>query len=124
MDYLRSFIIGSSIFTTIPFYLAISKVPDGIRNYSYADYSMIAPIYLGLVNMLSLYISNKYNLTMRQRYLLIGIAAPIFIIFVARAMGTYRFTDVEWNKYYFRVILHYFFVFNIIVYSLESYLQI
>ena len=84
---------------------------------------MIAPVYLGLMNMLSLCIARKYNLSLRMRYLIIGILSPLIIIAIATSQGAYNFTDKEWARYAMRVIIEHFFVFNVIVYSLEVWLS-
>jgi len=119
--YLKSFIIGSSWPVVMLFFLLVSKLKN--KNYSYEAYTMIAPVYLGLMNMLSLCIARKYKLSLRMRYVVIGILSPLIIIAIATSQGAYNFTDKEWARYAMRVIIEHFFVFNVIVYSLEVWLS-
>ena len=67
-DYLISFITASSIGVIGHFLVLTSSVSDDFRIYSYKNYSILAPIYLGLCNILFLYLAKQYNWSDQQRY--------------------------------------------------------
>lgn len=119
MGYLRSFIIGSSWLVFVLFFLSVMRISNKIRNYSYKSYTIIAPLYLGLMNTFSLYLARRFNLTMRQRYVVIGLISPIIVIIFAKITSAYNFTASEWFRYSLRIIIKHFLIFNIIVYYLE-----
>lgn len=123
MNYLKSFIIGSSFPATFFLFQAVKNIPDSIKNYSFQDYTVIAPIYLGLANLLSLCLSKIFNLSLQTRFLLIGILSPLFVISIVRSNNSYNFTEEEWRQYYFRLITKHFMIFNLIIYNLEYYLN-
>lgn len=118
-SYLRSFVIGSSLLVVLPFLLRVATLRD--KNYSYESYSILAPLYFGLMNMLSLCISNNFNLTLRQRYVTIGLISPIIVISFAKILGTYTFSTKEWVLYCLRIMVFHFLTYNISIYLLESY---
>jgi hypothetical protein len=114
--YLKSFVIGSSWFVFILFFLSVMKIKN--KNYSYELYTIIAPFYLGLMNMLSLYLANKYKLSLRQRFLLIGIISPLIVIIFAKLSNSYNYTSKKWYEYYVYIIVKHMLIFNIIIYYL------
>ncbi len=114
--YLRAFILGSSWAVFVLFFLAVMKLTN--KNYTYEFYTVVAPVYLGLMNVLSLYLAEKYNLTLRQRFLLIGILSPLIVIMIAKIGNVYNYTTTEWLGYYCYIILKHMFIFNVIVYYL------
>lgn len=119
MGYLKSFIIGSSWFVFVLFFISVMKISNKIKNYSYESYTIIAPLYLGLMNAFSLYLARTFNLTLRQRYILIGLISPIIVIIFARITNSYNFSPNQWYSYYLRITIKHFLIFNIIVYYLE-----
>lgn len=119
MSALKSFVIGSSFPVFILFFLAVRNISNDTKNYSYDDYTIVAPIYLGTMNVISLYLSNYLNLSLRERYLLIGIISPIIVIVFGRLINSYNYTNEEWLKYSIRLIIKHFTIYNVIMYNLE-----
>ena len=122
-NYLKSFIIGSSFPVFSPFFYNVSKLPSNLKNYSYVTYTFIAPLYLGLINSLATLIGQKWNLSLRQRYLIIGPLSGLLVAGIATVMKTYNYNRQEWMNYYFRIILNHFLIFNIVIYFIEFLLQ-
>jgi Na+-transporting NADH:ubiquinone oxidoreductase subunit NqrB len=121
VNYLRAFVIGSSLFVFILFFITVYKIDPNKRNYTYLEYTIIAPIYLGFINMFALWISNTFNLSRRKKYLYMSIIAPLFIIFYVYSNNIYSFSLNEWIEYVLGIFLLYLFVFNIIIYNLDKY---
>jgi len=122
MKYLKEFIIGSSYLVFAPFFYAVKQSSSNTRNYSYYTYTMIAPLWFGLLNVLSRILQQTYNLSQSQRYILISILSAISIILIAKYMKSYNFTNNEWNMYYIYIFISYLLVWNIVVYNIEKYL--
>ena len=121
--YLKSFVIGSSLPVYILFFLSQINANRENFNYSYKNYVLLAPLYLGLINMVSLWLAKMFSLSLRGRYLLIGILSPIIVFLIARTWKAYKFSGSDvWWKYFGGLLLAHFLVFNIIVYGLEYYL--
>ena len=62
MKYLKEFIIGSSYPVVVLFYYMVHNYQSN-KNYDYYEYTLIAPIWFGLWNIISLLISEKYKLS-------------------------------------------------------------
>ena len=119
-NYFKSFIIGSSFPIFAPFLLFTSQIPITARNYSYYNYSLIAPLYFGLINALSMLIKNQFNLSLRNTYLIIGPLSGLFVAIIAFYFNTYNYNKNKWLIYYVTIILSHFFIFNVIIYFIQS----
>ena len=108
--YFRSFIIGSSLPAFFVFFLRVASTTTNKRNYSYKLYSFLAPLYLGLMNILALKIGYYY----------VSLISPMIVILVARLFEVYNFTKKEWYNYYFRIMLMHFITYNIVISFLDK----
>ena len=122
-QYLRAFVIGSSFFVFIPYFLAVKYLSDQhFINYSYENYTLYAPIGLGLYNVFSLYIANKMNITKKYSLLLISIIAPTLVAIGTYTLKAYNYTSInQWFNHIWKLYLVYFIVFNFILYYLDKY---
>jgi len=121
-QYLRAFVIGSSFFVFIPYFIAVRSFDKNLLNYSYENYTLFAPIGLGLYNVFSLYIANKFNLTKKNRFLLISILAPTLVAFSVYILKAYNYTSMQqWVNHIWKLYLLYFIVFNFVVYYLDKH---
>ena len=62
MKYLKEFIIGSSIMVVLPFYYIVYNSKSK-KTYSYYLYTLAAPLWFGIWNIISLIIAEKFNLS-------------------------------------------------------------
>jgi len=119
MKYLKQFVIGSSFPVFVWFYYAVAKQQPK-KNYEYFNYTMIAPVWFGLWNIISLIIAEKYNLSMENRFLLISVISSICVMIIATNLESYDFTAEEWNSYYIYIFIKYMITWNLIIYNLEK----
>jgi len=119
MKYLLNFLIGSSWFVTLPFFIAVNNM-GSIKSYSYFDYTTIAPVYLGFWNIISLIIAKKLNFSLRERLLFITPITYILSNIAVKILKSYNYTDKEWNLYDFKLFVTHFIIWNIIVYYIEK----
>jgi hypothetical protein len=120
-QYLRAFVIGSSFLVFIPYFIAVRSLDKKLVNYSYENYTLYAPIGLGLYNVLSLYIANKFNLTKRNRFLFISLLAPTLVAIGVYTRKAYNYTINQWFNHIWILYLLYFVVFNFVIYYLDKY---
>ena len=119
MKYLLHFLIGSSWFVTLQFFTAVNRLRSK-KNYSYFDYTIVSPIYLGFWNIISAIIAKKFNLSLRKRFLIITPMTYIASILISKKFKSYNFTNEEWGKYYIILFMKHFIMWNIIIYYLEK----
>jgi len=120
-EYLRAFVIGSSFFVFLPYFFLVSRFNKKDFNFTYVPYTFLAPVALGLMNMLSLFIASRFNLTKKNRYLLISILAPSMVTFTILFLKLYNYTIQRWISHIVKLYLLYFFVWNVVVYNLDKY---
>lgn len=121
-SYLRAFVIGSSYLVFFPYFLAVGLSDEKLLNYTYKQYTFIAPIYLGIMNMLSLFFMNMYNLSRRMRYIVFGSISPLIVSSFAYTLNTYNYSNERWLLYSIGLFIKHFLIFNIIIYSLDKYI--
>ena len=122
-QYLRAFVIGSSFLVFIPYFLIVSRFEEKHINFTYKYYTFFAPIALGVFNVLSLYLANKFNLTTKNRFLLISLIAPTLVALTVYFFKAYHnlITLNQWFNYLIKLYLLYFIIFNFDVYLLDRY---
>jgi len=120
MKYLKQFVIGSSYLVFAPFYYAVLK--NNVKNYTYEDYTLIAPVWLGLWNVISLIIAESFNLSMRMRFIIISVISSVCIMIISTLFKTYNKNRDEWISYYLKMFLKYMIIWNIVIYNIEKYI--
>lgn len=120
-EYLKAFIIGSSLPVFILFFIAVAKMERKKEaKYSYEYYTLIAPLYLGLLNMLGLSISKQYNLSRLYRFLITAIIGASIVAIFITVMDVYNFKSKNrWYEQYFWLFVTYIFVFVVIVNGID-----
>ena len=121
MKYLKQFIVGSSYLVFSPFYYAVHNNQPK-KTYSYYKYTLLAPVWFGIWNIISLMLAEYFNLTMKMRFLIITILSSMSIMAIATYLKSYNFTKKEWLKYYLYIFIKYMLVWNIVIYNIEKYL--
>ena len=121
MEYLRAFVIASSFLVFLPHFIAVAGLDETKINYTYKQYTFVAPLYYGLMNMLSLYIALQFHLSNRQRYLVIGTLSPLIVISFSYFFKTYDYKGNEWLQYGLGLFIKHFLIWNLIVYTLNEY---
>lgn len=121
---LLSFVVGSSILVTFPFFWKVGQLDQKVMNYNYFHYSIIAPIFLGLATMLSVYLKNTFNLSLRQSILIVSVCSPLLVTWLAeKVLKSYNFTARETCDYKLRLFLKHFIIYNFVIYNLLKMLK-
>ena len=118
--YLSAFVIGSSYAVFLQFFIGAGFIVKG-RNYDYPSYTLVAPLYLGLMNMLGLYLSEKCGWSLNKRFLLTGLLSGVIVSNFSTMTNAYTFTESEWMQYYMILISQHIFSFAVIVNLLTRY---
>ena len=121
MKYLKQFVIGSSYLIFAPFFYGV-KNNQPKKTYDYYNYTLIAPVWFGIWNIISLYLAEVFNLTLTQRFFLVSILSALSVMTIATNLKSYKFSKKEWEKYYFNIIAKYLFIWNIVIFNIEKYL--
>ena len=100
MTYLKEFIVGSSYFVLLPFFYTVQNSQTK-KTYSYYHYTLVAPIWLGVWNIISFIIAAHFGLSKRIRFLLVSILSSLSIMLISYNFGVYDFSREEWIKKFF-----------------------
>lgn len=119
-EYLRQFIIGSSLPTVVAFYISVMNIKSGVKNYSYETYTVVAPLFIGIMSMLSVLLDKKYNLGDKKRYLYTSLISATIVCIFATLTKSYNFTIQEWIFYYVTIFIRHIITYNLIIYFLNQ----
>lgn len=120
----KSFVIGSSAFITIPYLVHASKLSKNVWNFNFKEYSVVMPLYFGFMTILANIIRKEFNISL---FISIIIIAVISMMFTATMIKTFKHNILivypeEWDIYWSKFILAYIFTYSII-FLLEKYLS-
>lgn len=125
-NYLKSFTIGTSWPVWIQHLSALALKDKSYYDYSFETYSVILPIYYGLMGMLALYLRERYNLSLERSLFTTSCISIIFVVmlnyFVSRKkFKPYKkYTNREWLEYILRNGARHLIAFNLIMYYTEK----
>ena len=91
-EYLRSFVIGSSCLVFLPYFYIVSNFDPRQFNFDYTLYTYFAPIALGIMNLISLLLAKKFNISTKNRFLYTSIIAPTMVLFTVIYFNIYNYT--------------------------------
>lgn len=120
-EYLRAFVIGSSCFVFLPYFYIVSNFDKKHFNFDYKIYTYLAPVVLGLMNLISLILSKKFNISHNNRFLYASIIFPTLVLFAVIFFNIYNYNIYNWILHIINLYLLYFIVFNYIIYYLDKY---
>ena len=118
--YLRAFVIGSSYAVFISFFIGVGYLAEK-KKYDYYQYTLIAPLYLGLMNVIGLRLSERFGWSVNRRFLFTGLMSGIIVANFATITKAYNFTQEEWLQYYFILITQHVISFAVIIRLLTVY---
>ena len=127
MEYLKAFIIGTSGLVWVQHVALLSLRDKDEYDYSFKTYSIIAPIYYGIMTMLALYIGRKFNLSLRLRLFIISILSICFIVafnyFISsKKYKPYKdYTTKEWIRYILTNGARHVIAFNLIIFYFTKF---
>uniref|UniRef100_A0A6C0ASE5 Uncharacterized protein n=1 Tax=viral metagenome TaxID=1070528 RepID=A0A6C0ASE5_9ZZZZ len=121
-EYLRAFVIGSSCLVFLPYFFCVLQFKKKDFNFSYKSYTFLAPVALGLMNVLSLFLAKQFNLSKENRYLLISVLAPTLVLATIILLKVYNYTRQKWASHIINLYIFYFIIWNLLVYNLDKYI--
>lgn len=128
MDYLKAFTIGTSGIVIFPHIFTVSNITT--FDFSFKSYSLIAPIYFGIMSMLALYISKRNKISLQLGLFLTSILSIIIVVslnyfVLSNVYSPYKNFDRKgWQKYILGNGLLHLFAFNVSIYLLEKYFHL
>jgi len=116
MRLLKAFVVGSSLFVVFLFLIATGLNKN--KNYSYEMYSIVAPLFFGLMSVLLSYMFTKPEL---KHYLITGVITSLFVLVLNYNLKTYPFTSwQEWVRYYSHLLPAHLFAFAMIYFLITN----
>jgi len=89
----------------------------------YKKYTAFVPIAFGLLNILGLFVTQKYDLTKIERFILTGVIGGIFMAILLRYFKLFDYPDKSSSdKHKIVLFLVYIYIYCLVVFMLEDLL--
>ena len=127
MDYLKAFTIGTTGPVFFPHIALLALKNKSYYDYSFKIYSLIGPLYYGIMTMFAVYIGKKFGLSLKSELFYTSILSIIFIVLLnyfysSKKYKPYKNYDTkDWLSY---IILNggrHLLAFNLIIYNFMKY---
>lgn len=130
MDYLKSFVIGTSGLITFQYFAPLYLVKDKTKEFPFHEYSIVAPIWFGLLSVLALLLGKTFNISLSMRLFIISIISVTIIssfnyFYSKDKLQPYKnFTNKEWLYFILRNGSRHIIAFNLIMFYFEKYFSL
>lgn len=130
---LLAFVIGSSWLSFIVLFIGFFGLPENrIRKDNCLTecfginpklgYGILAPLYLGIMSAIAIKIKDKYRLTVRKSFFIIGVISAIIVSVLITVCRMYPFTTSRLIEQYFRLQIYHFFIYSVIIANIYIFL--
>lgn len=104
---LLDFLIGSSWLVFVHFFFSVFfNIPADRKNYSDQEYAIIAPFYLGVLNMVGKLVSKSLGLKGIQTVVLTTLLSVTGVSIFVYFQNSYQ--DLDWSQYIPRLLIKHF----------------
>ena len=119
-DYVLSFVIGSSILVYMMWVLSLRRLDMDYYNFSGYNYFILAPLYFGIMNVISFYLAKKTGASDLTRLLVTSVISSLIVINLVYRYKLYNWKDKNKKyKYPLMSITGHLITYFIIIYVLE-----
>ena len=131
INILKAFLSGCCILISIPFFIGFKSFRNDLRYVSrdnflniYFMYSIICPLYFGIVSVIAYLISYYGKLDLYLTFLIVSIIAYIITAGVNNYFRIYNFSRERWFNYNLFLFIYYFIAFNVVIVNILKMLLI
>ena len=89
----------------------------------YYAYTLIAPLYIGFMSVIAVYVSKRFTISIRKAFAIIGIISAIIVSLAITYCNIYTFDRTRLTEQYFRLLLYHFILYVIIIATIYEYIN-
>jgi hypothetical protein len=127
-NYLKAFIVGSSLPAFALFFIGFygnkkyisteNCVTKTLDIEPYIFYTIGAPLYMGLMSMLAVLISQQYKLSIQKSFFIVSLLSPIIVSFLITYCDIYTFSPHRLKQQYLRLFVYHFMLYNLVIFTI------
>lgn len=127
-DALKAFLIGSSFPSFVLFFIGFHTYSGKFHNKNciarwfniepYFFYTLVAPVYLGLMSVKAVLMSRYFQISMRTSFFIVSIISAILVSGGITVCHIYRFSKKRLREQYLRLLGYHILLYNIIIANL------
>ena len=132
-DISKAFISGCCWPVFVPFFWGFKSLKSQYNNKNmeqllgnidpYFLYTIVAPIYFGLMSIITVVISTFMKTNIRLSYFITSLISPILISLFIRLNDLYVFSDKRWIKQYILLLTFHSFAYNVIIANIYKFIN-
>lgn len=132
-DMLLAFIIGSSWISSISFFIGFHGIQSQVNKNNCAEkifgintyytYTVLAPLYIGLMSAFAIWFSKKYEISTRKCFLIIGIISAIIVSIIITICNIYNWSTQRYMLQYAKLQIYHFIIYSVVIATLYLYLN-
>ena len=120
---LTAFIVGSSWISFALFFLGFHtykgkfKKNNCLNKYiePYYFYTLFAPVYMGIMSVIAVYIHQHYNMSIEKSFIIISLVSPVIVSVAITMCDIYNFNQLRLIEQYARLIIYHSILFNLVI---------
>jgi hypothetical protein len=132
-DIVTAFIIGASLPAFILFFTGFYALRDSYNPENclthitgvdtYYAYTLIAPMYIGVMSAIAVYLSKTYNLTTHQAFTIIALISATIVSVAITYCEMYNWTPERLNYQYFKLFFYHAVLYIVIIATIYNYIE-
>ena len=122
---LKAFLVGSSFPSFILFFLGFHRyvgtyhkkncIAGVFKMEPYFFYTIIAPIYLGLMSVCAAMIDQHFKVSVRKAFFIISVISPVIVSTAITLCKVYTFSKDRLRQQYLRLFGYHMLLFNVVI---------
>ena len=130
---IKAFIIGSCWFSFVLLFIGFGRIQEQVDKNNcvekyigintYHGYSISAPFYLGLMSAIAIWMRDKYNMSTRKAFFIIGIISGLIVSVIISVCHIYDWSKNRYIWQYIKLQFYHFILYSVIIANLYIYLD-
>jgi len=129
---IKAFLSGCCWPVFVPFFWGFNSLKPQYNNESmkkllgnndpYYLYTIIAPVYFGLMSVISILIAESLQINVRLSYFIMSLISPIFVSSLIKSNNVYTFSKNRWILQYLYLFLFHSFAYNVVMVNIYKFI--
>ena len=133
-ELIKAFLSGCSYPAFAPFFWGFHTLKSqynmdnmnklfGKNSDPYFLYTLTAPVYFGIMSVLTILVSKIFNINFRYAFLITSLISPTLVSIFIKVFDLYTFSEERWIKQYLYLLLFHSFTYNVVIANIYNFLK-
>ena len=89
----------------------------------YYLYTIVAPIYFGIMSIIAIVISQVMKINIRLSYFIVSLISPVLVSLFIKLNNLYTFSNKRWIQQYIYLLLFHLFAYNVVIANVYIFIK-